>query len=347
MKRFLSAVLVLLLVTGCAAPVALAAEEVNVFNWEDYISEEALELFERETGIKVNYMRFTTNEDMLVQVRADPTNYDVIFPSDYIIERLISEDLLEELDYANIPNAAHTMEWLRSPAYDAGAKHSVPYMWGTVGILYNTTMVKEPVTSWKAMWSDEYKDNVFMMDSMRDSIGVTLKMLGHSMNTRDKAALDQAKEALIDQKKRGIVKAYQVDETKDKMIAGEAALALMWSGDAEYAKGYNENLSYVVPEEGTNVWVDAMCVPKGAKNKSNAEKFIDFMCRPDIAMLNFEEIWYSTPNQAVYDALDDETRANETLFPAQETLDKCEFFLDISQDVKLYDRIWLAVKSAR
>lgn len=345
MKKLLAAFLCLVL--SAAALPALADGEVNVYNWEDYIAEEAIRLFEEETGIKVNYMRFTTNEDMLVQVQADPTNYDVIFPSDYIIERLVREDLLEPLRFENIPNADLTLDWLKTPDYDPDMTYSVPYMWGTVGILYNTTMVKEPVTSWTAMWDMYYLDNVFMMDSIRDTIGVTLKMLGYSMNTRDRDALEEAKEKLIEQKRLGIVKAYQVDETKDKMIAGEAAMGLMWSGDAAYAMSYNENLTYVVPSEGSNVWVDAMCVPKGAKNVENAEIFINFMCRPDIALLNFEEIWFSTPNSGVLPLLDPEVLEDETIFPSQETIDNCEFFNDISQDIQTYNRIWLAIKSAR
>ena len=222
MKKLLAVFLTASLL-ACALP-ALAAEEVNVFNWEDYICDEVIDLFEEETGIKVNYMRFTTNEDMLVQVQADPKNYDVIFPSDYIIERLISEDLLEELDYSQLPNAQYTLDWLKTPDYDPDGKYSVPYMWGTVGILYNKTLVSAPITSWTAMWDEQYVDNVFMMDSIRDTLGVTLKMLGYSMNTRDMDALNEAKDKLIEQKKAGIVKAYQVDETKDKMIAGEAAM---------------------------------------------------------------------------------------------------------------------------
>lgn len=345
MKKVLSLVLILMVLLT-ALP-ALAAEEVNIYNWEDYISEEALRLFEQETGIKINYMRFTTNEDMLVQVRADPSNYDVLFPSDYIIERLINEGLLETLNLDNIPNASMTLDWLQDTSFDPGMQYSVPYMWGTVGILYNQTMVKEPITSWTALWDEDYKNNVFMMDSMRDSIGVTLKMLGYSANTRDADALEAAKEKLIEQKRLGIVKAYQVDETKDKMIAGEAAIALMWSGDAAYAISYNPDLVYVVPEEGSNVWVDAMCVPKGAKNKENAEKFINFMCRPDIALLNFEEIMYCTPNQEVIELVDEELLSDTTLFPTQEIIDNCEFFKDISGDIRTYDRIWLAIKSAR
>lgn len=348
MKKFFASLLSLsMLLLFLPHTQAAAANEVNVYNWEDYISEEVLELFEEETGIRVNYLRFTTNEDMLVQVQADPTNYDVIFPSDYAIERLIREDLLEEIDFANVPNAAYTLDWLKSPSYDPEMKYSAPYMWGTVGIVYNSTMVKEPITSWTALWDPDYADNVFMMDSMRDSIGVTLKMLGHSMNTRDQAALEEARDKLIEQKRLGIVKAYQVDETKDKMIAGEAAMGLMWSGDAVFAIEHNADLVYVVPDEGTNVWVDAMCIPKGARNKENAEAFINFMCRPDIALLNFEEIYFCTPNSEVIAMLDEELLADETLFPPQEVVDRCEFFNDISQDIRLYDRIWLAVKSAR
>ena len=347
MKKVLSFLVALLLLLAALPASASEAGEVNLFNWEDYICEDALRLFEEETGIKVNYMRFTTNEDMLVQVQADPSSYDVIFPSDYVIERLIAEDLLEELNFDNIPNAELTLDWLKHTDYDPEARYSVPYMWGTVGILYNRTMVEAPITSWTSMWDPTYADNVFMMDSIRDSIGITLKMLGYSMNTRDKDALEAAKEKLVEQKTLGIVKAYQVDETKDKMIKKEAAMGLMWSGDAAYAISYNPDLVYVVPEEGSNVWVDAMCVPKGAANKANAEAFINFMCRPDVALLNFEEILYCTPNTGTIELLDEETKADEVLFPSQETIDRCEFFHDISSDIRVYDRIWLAVKAAR
>ncbi|GHU70407.1 spermidine/putrescine ABC transporter substrate-binding protein [Clostridia bacterium] len=346
MKRVLAITIAAVLLLATVST-ALAAEEVNVYNWEDYISEEALQLFEEETGIRVNYMRFTTNEDMLVQVRADPTNYDVIFPSDYIIERLISEDLLEELNWDNIPNASYILDWLRKPAYDADGLFSVPYMWGTVGILYNSTMVDEPIDSWAALWDTQYVNNVFMMDSIRDTIGITMKMLGYSMNERSQEALDAVRDKLIEQKRAGIVKAYQVDETKDKMIAGEAAMGIVWSGDAAYSMGYNDDLVYVVPNEGSNVWVDGMCIPKGAKNKENAEAFIDFLCRPDVALMNFEEIWYCTPNTGAIELLDEDTLADETLFPPQEVIDRCEFYQDIAADITRFNRIWLAVKSAR
>ena len=343
-NKILAALFALVLL---APSIAGAANEVNVYNWYDYISEDVLDLFEKETGIRVNYWNFTTNEDMLAQVQADPTNYDVIFPSDYAIERLVSQNMLEELDYARLPNAETLIGWLKDPAYDPQGAHSIPYMWGTVGILYNTAMVSEPIDSFASLWDPQYKNNVFMMDSIRDTVGVAMKLLGYSVNERSQEALDQARAKLIEQKLAGIVKAYQVDETKDKMIAGEAALAVMWSGDAAYAMSYNSELAYVVPKEGSNVWVDGMCIPKGAKNKDNALTFIDFMCRPDVALMNFEEIWYCTPNAATVEMLDEETRADETLFPTDETIASCEFFHDIQSDIEKYESIWLDVKRAR
>jgi spermidine/putrescine-binding protein len=349
MKKIITIALALTLAVVLLAPSAFAANEVNVYNWEDYISDEVLELFEEETGIRVNYMRFTTNEDMLVQVTADPSNYDVIFPSDYAIERLIGQDLLETLDYDLLPNASNVLEWLQTPGYDEGGARSVPYMWGTVGILYNTAMVDD-VTSWAVLFDDANKDNVFMMDSIRDTIGVALKYLGYSVNEHSQAALDEARDLLIAQKKAGIVKAYQVDETKDKMIAGEAALAVMWSGDAAYAMEFSDDLAYVVPDEGSNIWVDGMCIPKGARNVENAHTFIDFLCRPDIAKLNFEEIWYCTPNSGTIELIaeeDPDLLEDETLFPTQDIIDRCEFFGDILDVQKAYDTVWRAIKTAR
>ena len=341
--------LVLLLSLALLLPLAASAQEVvNVYNWEDYIAPEVLTLFTEETGIKVNYMCFTTNEDMIVQVEANPGAFDVCFPSDYIIERMIAKDLLAEINYDNVPNFEQIIDKLRNPDYDPENKYSVPYMWGTVGILYNKDMIPEPNQSWSILWDTQYQKNVFMLDSYRDSMGITLKYLGYSMNSREVPELMAAKDKLIEQKQSGVVKAYQVDETKDKMVAGEAALALMWSGDAAYAMSFNDDLAYVVPEEGSNVWVDGMCIPKGAKNYENALKFIDFLCRPEIALMNFEEICYCTPNSGAIELIDDpEVLADETLFPSDETIARCEFFHDISQDIQTYNRIWLAVKSAR
>ncbi len=347
MKKLLAALAASLMILSASTAASALEGVVNVFNWEDYISEDALALFEEETGVKVNYMRFTTNEDMLVQVRTNPGAFDVIFPSDYAIERLIAEGLLAPIDFANVPNAAHTMDWLQSPAYDPQNLYSVPYMWGTVGILYDASRVDGPVDTWGLLFDEKYKGEVFMLDSIRDTLGITLKYLGYSMNTREPAELQEATRLLIEQKQKGIVKAYQVDETKDKMVAGEGILALVWSGDAQYAINLNENLAYAIPKEGSNVWVDGMAIPAGARNKSNAEAFIDFMCRPDVAQMNCEYIEYSSPNAAAVALMGEEYLSNPNLNPPREVIDSCEFFLDIQDYLTIYNTLWTQVKSAK
>lgn len=347
MKKILSFVLCALLVFSFL-PEAHAEGTVNVFNWEDYIDPDALKLFEEEMDIKVNYMNFTTNEDMMVQVRTNPSAFDLIFPSDYVIERLIVEGLLMELDFSQIPNAAGTLQWLQNPSYDPDHKYSVPYMWGTVGILYDKTKVTEPIDSWKVLFEDTYKGEIFMLDSIRDSLGLALKYLGYSMNTRDPLELNAAKDLLVKQKQDGIVKAYQVDETKDKMVAGEAIMGVVWSGDAQYAINLNDNLAYDVPKEGTNVWVDGMVIPSAAKNPENAHALINFLSRPDIAVMNQEYIQYSTPSEPAIEILGEEYLNNENLNPSQETIDKAEFFHDIPPEfMTIYNALWSQVKNAR
>ena len=328
MKKLLCLLMVIMMLP---LSIASAAEEITVYNWYDYINPDVFDLFTQETGIKVNPVYFTTNEEMIVQVEASPGAFDVCFPSEYMVERMLAKGLLAEINYDNIPNAKYLLDSLRNPSYDPNNAHSVPYMWGTVGILYNTKMVQEPVDSWGILWDSKYVSNVFMMDSIRDSMGITLKFLGHSMNTRDFLALEMAKTKLIEQKQAGIVKAYQVDETKDKMVAGEGALALMWSGDAQYAIDLNEELAFAVPKEGSNIWVDPMVIPKDARNKENAEAFINFLCRPDIAQMNCDYIRYSSPNSGAIELMGEEYINNTVMNPSAETVANCEFFNDIEE----------------
>ena len=347
MKKLLSVVLVALIAFSLLP--AGAEGVVKVFNWEDYIDEEVIRLFEEETGIKVDYMRFTLNEDMLVQVRNSPGYFDVVFPSDYAIERMISESLLQEIDFSKVPNSGQIMDWLMNPDYDPEHKFSVPYMWGTVGILYDTTRVSAPITSWGALFDEQYKGEVFMMDSPRDTLGVALRYLGYSVNSKNPEEIKAAADLLIKQKQDGIVKAYQVDETKDKMVAGEGILAVMWSGDAQYAIDNDPDgkLAYVVPDEGSNVWIDGMVIPASAPNPENALAFIDFLCRPEIARMNCEYIRYSSPNKGAIELMGEEYTANTNLNPTQDTIDNCEFFHD-NADVKvLYDTFWGMVKNAK
>ena len=330
MRKFALILCILIAFSACAMGSASAsAEELTVFNWFDYIDPAVIDLFEDETGITVKYVNFTTNEEMYTKLEAGAGTYDVIFPSEYMIERMIAHDMLEELDLSAMPNFANVMDRLKDPSYDPGNRFSVPYMWGTLGYLYNTEMVDEELTSWSALFDEKYAGNVIMMNSMRDSIGLALKYLGYSMNTRSEAELNEAKDLLIKQKQDKIQCGYLLDETKDKMVGGEAAIGVVYSGDAQYAIEKNENLVYVVPEEGSNIWVDGMCIPKGSKNVEGAMKFIDFLCREDIAAMNFDYIYYCSPIQAVVDGLDEEEAAQSTINPSEDVVSRCEYFNDV------------------
>ncbi len=345
MKKFLALLLALLVIV----PSFAAAEEVvNVFNWEDYIDEAVIKQFEEETGIKVNYICFTTNEDLILQMEANPGSFDLCFPSEYIVERLMQNDMLAEINYDNVPNMAYILDSLKNPTYDANNAHSVPYMWGTTGLVYNKTMVEEEPDSWTVLWDERYKGNVIMLDSIRNTMGLTLRMLGSNMSTTDITALEAAKEKLIEQKQSGMVKAYQVDQTKDMMIQGEAALAVMWSGDAQYAISMNPDLAYVIPKEGSNVWVDCMVIPKTAANKENAEKFINFLCRPDIAKQNCEYIMYSSPNAAAIELMGEDYANNNVMNPSDDAVARCETIHDLdSAYLAIYNALWNDVKNAK
>ena len=321
----------------------LAGTEITVYNCFDYIDTQVLDIFEEETGIHVNYVNYTDNEALYTRVSTGAGSYDVIVPSEYMIMRLIKEDLLAELDLSNIPNLENVLPSLRDPAYDPGNAHSIPYMWGTLGILYNTGMVEEPITSWNALLDERYSGSIYMMDSVRDSMGLALKALGYSMITRDENELAEAGDWLMAQKDAGLVAGYILDQAKDKMVANEAAMAVVYSGDAQYAIEKNDKLANVIPEEGSNVWVDGMCVPKNAPNKAGAECFINFMCRPDIAQMNWDEIRYSSPIIQVVEGMSEEDLASCAMNPTEEMLARCEYYDDYTDIAWMYDDIWMDV----
>lgn len=341
--KILSIIIVLTIVMISAGCSNGDQKVLNVYNWGDYIDETVIDEFEKEYDIKVNYEDFATNEEMYVKIKSGGTNYDVAFPSDYMIEKMIREDLLLKLDMNNIPNYKNIDDSFKNLDFDPNNEYSVPYMWGTVGILYNEKMVDEPVDSWDILWDSKYKGQIVMLDSQRDSIAVALKKLGYSINTRNLNELEEAKAELIKQKP--LLLAYVGDEVKDMMIGEEAALAVVWSGDAVYMMEENEDLRYVVPKEGSNFWFDNMVIPNTSKNKEEAELFINFMSRPEIALKNTEYIGYSTTNAETMKLLDEEIINNEVAYPNDEILDRCEVFLDLGEFIKEYDKIWTDVKS--
>lgn len=337
----------LLLFSGCGKTAKEAASDsLIVFNYGDYIDRETLDMFEEETGIHVKYEEYLTAEDMYTKYSSGVIDYDLICTSDYMIQKMNKEGHLLPLDrsgmkyYGNIDTKY--LDYCN--VFDEGNKYAVPYLWGTLGILYNQKMLKEEPDSWEILWDKKYKNQIIMQNSMRDAFLVPLKLAGKSLNTRKKEDLKEAQKLLLEQKP--LVEAYLVDEIRDAMIAGDAAMAVTYSGDATEAMDANEDLQYVVPKEGSNVWFDCWAIPDCSKHKKEAELFIDFMNREDVAKMNFDYIYYGTPNKAVYRSLDEETREDETIFPPEEVLNKCEVyeFLGTETD-RYYTRLWKELKA--
>lgn len=325
-------------------PVPMTGETISVYNWGDYIDSETIDIFEAETGIRVIYETFETNEDMYAKIAMGGSSYDVIIPSDYMVERMIQENLLQKINWANIPNVANIDERFIHESYDPGFEYSVPYTWGTMGILYNTEAVLEAPTSWETLMDETYKMDMFMLNSPRDTLGIALVMCGYDINSTDPDELAVAKAKLIEQKP--LVLAYVVDEVKDKMVGGEASVALVWSGDATFCMSESDELSYVVPKEGSNIFYDSMCIPYNARNVSGAEKFIDFLCRADIAAMNYDYVGYAIPNKAAIELMGaEEYNASPVNNPPQETLDKCQVFKYLGDETRLYDTIWTEIIS--
>ncbi len=324
--------------------------KVVVYNWGEYIDPDVLKEFEKETGIKVIYEEFETNEIMYPKVASGAASYDLICPSDYMISKMIDNDLLQPINFDNIPNYKNIDQTYidESKGFDPENKYSIPYCWGTVGILYNKSMIEEGdvVDSWEILWDKKYKENILMQDSVRDAFMVAEKIKGYDINTVDEKEIKECAKMLIEQKP--LVQAYVVDQVRDKMIGGEAALGVIFSGEAIYTQRENEDLEYVIPKEGSNVWIDSWVIPKNAENVENAEKFLDFLCRGDIALKNFEYITYSTPNKAAKELIEDEDiRDSKIAFPTEEMLKNCDVYTDIGEKGEaLYAKYWDKVKSS-
>lgn len=350
-RRIIPAAMILVIVAGgffySAQNHTSAAEQVIVYNWGEYIDPEVLDIFEKETGITVVYEEFETNESMYPKVQAGAVSYDVVCPSDYMIQRMIENNLLAEINFDNIPNLKNVGEQYlkQSQGFDPENKYSVPYCWGTVGILYNKTLVDDPVDSWSILWNEKYADQILMQNSVRDAFGIALKYLGYSLNSTDLDELQAAKELLMKQKP--LVQAYVVDQVRDKMISNEASIGVIYSGEAIYTQSENPDLEYVIPKEGSNMWIDSWVIPKNAQNKENAEAFINFLCRPDIAKMNFDYITYSTPNTEARELIEDDAIRNSTIaFPDASELERCETYNYLGTKFdNIYNELWREIKS--
>ncbi len=348
MKKIISLSLIFtLLVSICICFAGCSSKtKLFVYNVGDYIHPDVVKMFENENpDIKVVYEIYDSNEDMYMKVSGASSPYDVTFPSDYMLEQMLEEGMLNKLNFDNIPNYKNIDSNMHNLDFDPTGEYSVPYMWGTMGILYNKKMVTDSVDSWDILWNENYKGNIYMLNQERDMISIALKKCGYSMNSDNEAELKAAEKALVEQKK--LVKAYCGDEIKDNMINGGAALAVVWSGDAYYCIEQNPDLAYAIPKEGSNLWFDCMVVPTTSTHQREAEKFIDFMSRPDIAKLNAEYIGYSTANKAAKELFDNNVKNDKLRYPdlSENFLEKMEIFdYNKKRNTKLTD-IWTRVLS--
>lgn len=324
---------------------------INVYNWGEYISDgsddtlNVNKAFEELTGIEVVYTTFASNEELYAKLKSGGVSYDVIIPSDYMIGRMAAEDMLEPLNFENIPNFSTIDEKFVNPAFDPDNKYSVPYTWGVVGIIYNKEYVSdEDAQSWDILWDERYMGDILMFSNSRDAFGIALKKLGYSFNTTNEDEINEAAQELKNQKP--LVQAYVMDEIFDKMQGGEAAIAPYYAGDAITMIAANENLAFSVPKEGTNIFTDSMCIPKGAKQKEAAEMYINFMLETEVAAANCEYIGYSTPHKEALKILDEEISSNPIAYPDDEVLENTESFLYLPKNISdIYDKLWTEILS--
>ena len=354
MKRIIAFVLAVMMTVVLLAGCGSGGKErrvVNVCSWGEYIDESLIGEFESQTGIHVNYQTAESNETLYSLLQTGGADFDVIVPSDYMIGRLIEEDMLAELDYSAIPNYALIDEQYKSLSFDPENKYTVPYTWGTVGIIYNTKMVDEPITSWGAMFDEKYAGQVLMINNSRDALMAALCYLGYDINTTDESQLEEAFQLIYDAKNKGVYQAFVMDEIFGKMEGGNAAIAMYYAGDYLTMLENNEDLAFVVPEEGSNWFVDAMCVLKSSQHTAEAMEWINFIASTESNLANMDYIWYASPNAealAEYPAyyeeeyeepLDEEIYSIMAAPP--EVLDRCELYINLPQDtLKFYNDLW-------
>jgi spermidine/putrescine transport system substrate-binding protein len=335
----LVAVLMIMAFSGCSG-----SKTVTVYNWGEYLDEDLNNDFEKETGIKVKYRFYESNEILYANLSGGGATYDVIIPSDYMIGQMIEEDMLMELDLSKIPNYKYIMDSAKGYVFDPGNKYSVAYMTGTVGIVYNKTLVNRVIDSWDILFDPDYAGEILMFSNPRDAFGIALQYLGYSINTTDESQLLEAKELLLKQKP--LVQTYLMDQIYDKMGGNEATVGPYYAGDVAMMMEDNEDLAFARPKESFNGFVDAFCIPKGAKNIDAAYAYINYMCSLDAGIRNVDATGYTTPLSHVQDALDEETRENEMIYPSAETMSRSEVFNTLPKATrKLYDEMWVEILS--
>lgn len=333
--------LLLLGTVGCSSQ----EKVLNIYSWADNFDPEVLAQFEQKYNVKINYDVFSSNEEMLAKLQAGGAQYDLIQPSDYMVATMIKLGMLEELNKENIPNLQNIVSAFQTPPFDPGSKHSIVYTWGVTGIAYNKKYVKDEIDSWSDLWDPKYNGRVILLNDPREVIGMALKKNGFSNSTQDKNELAAA---VADLKKLvpGVI-AFDTDNIKQKMIAEEAWIGSVWSGDAAVINGENPDVEYVVPKEGATIWADTLAIPKGARHKEIAEQFINYLLEPKVSVKNYESIGYSNPNAKAYPLHSEEYKSNKMIFLPKADLDRTEWLVDVGETLQEYDRYWTELKSGR
>ncbi|MBQ5399321.1 MAG: spermidine/putrescine ABC transporter substrate-binding protein [Ruminococcus sp.] len=315
--------------------------EINVYNWGDYIADgsddnlDTIAKFEEEYNIKVNYTTYETNEELYSILSSSNSQYDVIFPSDYMVEKLIKEDRLQKLNRDNIPNSKNVVEKFKKMSYDPNYEYTVPYSWNVTGLVYNKNMVgdKKP-DSWTYLWDKDFRGKILQFNNSRDAYAIAMQLCGVNPETYTKSDIDKATKKLKEQKP--LLKKYVMDQVFNEMEKNQSAIAPYYAGDVFTMMDNNEDLVGVLPKEGSNLFVDNMCIPKNAQNVSGAEKFIDFMTRVDVSAANSEYITYASPVKGAREKSYKELRESELVYPSDEYLEKCYTFRDVDKDVYTY-----------
>ena len=339
MMKKIYMIFLLLFLTSCTGK---NTEQVVVFNAGEYMDMDLIKQFEKDTGIEVIYQTFQSDEEMFVKLTQSANNYDVVVPMDYMVEKLLKYDMLAPIDFSNVPNAKYIMDQYKNLPFDPEGKYTVPYFTSSFGIVYNKDMVDKPIDSWADLWDPKYKGKIIMYDLPRLSMSVALQKLGYSINTTDMKEINQATEELIKQKP--LVYAYLTDEARDVIIQGDAAMTVMYSGDALLMSKENPNLKYVIPKEGGNRQVDSLAIPKKAQNKKNAEIFINYFTDPKISAANAE--WmegFTSPVKGVREMLPDYIKNSNEAYPDEKTLPKIEMFKDLEDYMEVYNNAWVKV----
>lgn len=347
MKKIISFILCAVLIgtsavffAGCGSNSADDKGEVNIYNWGDYVANgmdgllDVVDEFEKETGIKVNYTTYDTNEELYNMLKNSNAAYDVIVPSEYMITMLRNEDMLMELNFDNIPNYKYINDRFKKLSCDPEGKYSVCYSWGVTAMIYDKTKVDKKPTSWEALWDENLKGDILMINNSRDAMAIAMQLCGIDPSKFTKADVDKAAEKLKEQKP--LVKKYVMDQVFTEMEGSQAAIAPYYAGDIAVIMENNEDLDYAFPQDGSNLFYDAFCIPKSSKNKENAEAFINFMHKPEIAAENCKYLRYGTPNDGALEFLDEEIKNSELTFPGDEYLDKCYTFGDVDSETYAY-----------